>query len=209
MVSARPYAALLRHSRRGGLAFAAGFCMMTIELMAGRLTAPYLGSSLHTWTAAIAAVMAGIAIGAYVGGRLADGRRKGPLLGPVFITSGVSVALSLVIAGVLGPLLASSAWPLQVLTGLFALAVFFLPAFFLAMVTPILLSRNLDDLGETGGIYGSLGAWNAIGSILGTYLTGFVFIAYAGTRLVFFMLAGLLVLTGVLMTWRETRKKSV
>lgn len=183
--------------------------MMTVELMAGRLTAPYLGSSLHTWTAAIAAVMAGLALGAFFGGRLADQRPKGILLGPVFLAAGFSVALSFLIASTLGPWLAGLGLPIQILTAVFALGVFFLPSACLAAVTPALLSRRLADLDKTGETYGSLGAWNAIGSILGTYLTGFVFIAFMGTRAVFLTVAILLVLVGLLITWRERLSKFV
>ena len=52
--------------------FISSFCIMVIELVAGRLIAKYLGSSLHTWTSIIGVVLAGIAIGNAIGGRLAD-----------------------------------------------------------------------------------------------------------------------------------------
>ena len=52
--------------------FIASFCTMVIELVAGRIMAPYVGVSLYTWTSIIGVVLAGISIGAYVGGMLAD-----------------------------------------------------------------------------------------------------------------------------------------
>ena len=45
---------------------------MVVELVAGRLIARYVGSSLYTWTSVIGIVLAGIAGGNYVGGLLAD-----------------------------------------------------------------------------------------------------------------------------------------
>ncbi len=52
--------------------FIASFCTMVIELVAGRIMAPYVGVSLYTWTSIIGVVLAGIGIGVYVGGILAD-----------------------------------------------------------------------------------------------------------------------------------------
>jgi hypothetical protein len=45
---------------------------MVLELVAARLIARYLGSSLYTWTAVIGVVLGGITLGNYLGGRVAD-----------------------------------------------------------------------------------------------------------------------------------------
>ena len=52
--------------------FIASFCTLVIELVAGRIMAPYVGVSLYTWTSIIGVVLAGISIGAYLGGLIAD-----------------------------------------------------------------------------------------------------------------------------------------
>ena len=49
-------------------------CIMVVELVASRLIASHLGSSLYTWTAVIAVLLAGIMVGNVVGGRVADRR---------------------------------------------------------------------------------------------------------------------------------------
>ena len=66
------FSAIPRSLGSRGIVFFAGFSMMTIELLAARVTAPYLGSSLYTWTGIIAFVLLGIAVGAYAGGKFAD-----------------------------------------------------------------------------------------------------------------------------------------
>ena len=43
-------------------AFMASFCIMVMELTAGRIIARYLGASLYTWTSVIGVVLAGIAV---------------------------------------------------------------------------------------------------------------------------------------------------
>ena len=45
------------------IVFISSFCVMVIELLAGRLLAPYIGVSLYTWTSIIGVILAGIALG--------------------------------------------------------------------------------------------------------------------------------------------------
>ena len=54
------------------LAFVGSGCLLILEIVAGRLLAPTLGVSLYTWTAVIGVVLAGVSLGNYIGGRLAD-----------------------------------------------------------------------------------------------------------------------------------------
>src|SRR5207244_5847556 len=54
------------------IVFVASFCSLVIELIAGRIMAPYIGVSLYTWTSIIGVVLAGISLGNYLGGQIAD-----------------------------------------------------------------------------------------------------------------------------------------
>ena len=45
---------------------------MSVEIVAGRAIAPYVGMSLYSWTMIIAVVLAGLSIGHWVGGVSAD-----------------------------------------------------------------------------------------------------------------------------------------
>src|SRR5512135_1560024 len=69
--------------------------IMVVELVAGRLIARHLGNSLYTWTSIIGVILAGMSIGNYVGGRLADRWRPEQLLGPLFLSASL-VCLSVV-----------------------------------------------------------------------------------------------------------------
>jgi len=44
---------------------------MVVELVAGRIISRHLGSSIYTWTSVIGVILGGLAVGNYVGGRLA------------------------------------------------------------------------------------------------------------------------------------------
>ena len=54
------------------IVFASSACTLVIELIAGRIMAPYIGVSLYTWTSIIGIVLAGMSVGNYLGGLVAD-----------------------------------------------------------------------------------------------------------------------------------------
>src|SRR3954466_6342181 len=56
----------------GAVIFCANAALLVLQLVAGRLLAPFIGSSLETWTSIIGVFLTGIALGNAYGGRLAD-----------------------------------------------------------------------------------------------------------------------------------------
>src|ERR1700738_4983015 len=54
------------------IVFVSSCCTLILELVAGRILAPFIGVSLYTWTSIIGVVLAGISLGNYLGGRIAD-----------------------------------------------------------------------------------------------------------------------------------------
>lgn len=188
-----------------GIVFFAGFSMMTIELLAARVTAPFLGSSIYTWTGIIAFVLLGIAIGAYAGGRIVDKKSPRLMLGGCFILAGVFSAIGYGLAFLIGPWLGTRL-SVPVAMPIFAAIVFFPPSLFLAAIQPAAIKADLTERGETGRIVGWLGSWNAAGSVLGTYLSGFIFNYYFSTRLVWLAIAASLSLVG---TWVWLHKSRV
>src|SRR5215207_10415287 len=56
----------------GLVVFFANAALLVLQLVAGRLLSPYIGSSLETWTSVIGVFLAGIALGNGFGGKLAD-----------------------------------------------------------------------------------------------------------------------------------------
>ena len=72
------------------IVFVSSACIMILELVAGRIIAPYVGVSLYTWTSVIGVVLAGISLGNYVGGWLADRYASLRLLGSIFALAGLT-----------------------------------------------------------------------------------------------------------------------
>jgi len=159
--------------------FFAGFCLMTIELVAGRVIAPFVGASLSTWTSVIGAVLLGITLGNAAGGWLADRAPKSRVFIPLalVLASAASGSLPWLVAWI-GPRLAMSSLPFSLISALLCGILFFPAAFFLSTISPQIVRRTLPDLERLGSTVGRLGAWGAAGSILGTFVSGFVFLMF-------------------------------
>lgn len=167
--------------------FTASFCTMVIELAAGRVLAPHVGVSLYTWTSIIGVVLAGISGGAYAGGWLADRRPAPSTLGWLLLAAGLTaVAIApatTILAGDEG-LLTTLGLATTLLQRVVVLTflLFFLPAFFLGMISPVAVKLAVRDLDTAGRTVGKIYAFSTLGSILGTFVTGFWLIAEFGTR---------------------------
>src|SRR5581483_5892282 len=70
--------------------FIASGCALVLELVAGRIVAPVVGVSLYTWTTVIGVVLAGISLGNYAGGVVADRWPAHRTLGIILGLGGVS-----------------------------------------------------------------------------------------------------------------------
>lgn len=169
------------------VAFTASFCTLVIELVAGRVLAPYVGVSLYTWTSIIGVVLAGISAGAWAGGRIADLRAPRPTLAWLLLVSGIAALLIGPATSMLaddGGLLASAgiATTLVARVVLLSSVLFFLPAFFLGMISPVAVKLAVSDLETAGSVVGRIYALSTLGSIAGTFVTGFWLVARFGTR---------------------------
>ncbi|MDH3694356.1 MAG: fused MFS/spermidine synthase, partial [Gammaproteobacteria bacterium] len=82
----------------GFVVFASSACLLVLEIVAGRLLAPYIGVSLYTWTSIIGVILAGLSFGNWLGGRWAD-RGAGELA--VGLTLGLSAMFTLAVLAIL------------------------------------------------------------------------------------------------------------
>ena len=173
------------------IVFTASACTLIIEIVAGRILAPTIGVSLYTWTSIIGIVLAGISLGNYLGGRIADKYPSSVTLGLILLAGGVASIGILPI----DQFLADSFWALPIIPRIVALTavLFLLPAVILGMVSPVVIKLRLSDLSETGNVVGKIYAVSTAGSILGTFLTGFVLVQLLGTRMVILIVAFILI----------------
>jgi spermidine synthase len=162
-------------------AFLAGAVLLGVEIAASRVLAPFFGNSLYVWGALIGVVLAGLSIGYWVGGALAD-RYPHPAV--------LVAAIMLGAAGVLavpyldGPVLEAvvdwdpgpRADPL-----LASILLFGAPSIVLATVTPIAVRLRARELARVGRTAGRLFSISTVGSIAGTFATAFWLVPELGT----------------------------
>ena len=162
------------------IVFVASTCGLTIEIVAGRILAPTIGVSLYTWTSIIGVVLAGISAGNYLGGLVADRFPSPTTLGLILLAAAVSSLSVLPLIEVVS----DSFWTLPFLARIVFVTVtlFLLPSLILGMVTPVVIKLRLQDLTRTGNVVGNVYAISTVGSIFGTFITGFVLIQLIGTR---------------------------
>lgn len=180
------------------LLFVSSACLMTVELVAGRVVAPYIGVSLYTWTGIIGACLTGMSLGHLFGGWLADRgdpRRWLPYMffSAALLTSVLFMARPAI--GALSDFMSENHVP--PLIGIFSLSTLFfgLPCFFLAAVSPLVYKERLRTDSRVGVTVGRLAASGVAGSIAGTYATGFWLIPTFGTRAI---LAGIFLVLAAL-----------
>lgn len=161
------------------IVFISNACIMVLELVAGRMIAPFVGVSLYTWTSVIGVVLAGISLGNYLGGWLADRWASLRLLGLIFLLGGAA-SLVILAAEKIGYRLPE--WPVTAQILFMTAALFFVPSMILGGVSPLVAKLAVRDLARTGTTLGRIYAAGTVGSIVGTFATGFVLISWFGTH---------------------------
>ncbi|HEX6667015.1 MAG TPA: fused MFS/spermidine synthase [Solirubrobacterales bacterium] len=155
------------------LVFVAAGAVLMLEILAVRLLAPYVGLTLETTTSIIGAALAGIAIGAAVGGYLADRTNTRLLIVGLLVGGGLLTLLTVPVVRWLGPGATGdgdlAALGITVLALVPAAAV-------LSAVSPAVAHLQLHDLKVSGTIVGRLSAWATAGALIGTFGTGFIVI---------------------------------
>lgn len=180
--------------------FFSGMSVMAVELGASRLLAPYFSSSQIVWTIIIGTIMIAMALGNIYGGRTADrnpdpDKLYGRLLVAAVWIAAIPVVGKYIILGISGVLVfAVSSQYLIWAAFLACMVIFVYPLFLLGTVTPSLVKYTVDSLDDNGKTVGTLGAFNTIGSILGTFLPTFVTIPAVGTSITFLLFSGILLI---------------
>jgi spermidine synthase len=175
--------------------FIASFCTLVIELVAGRIMAPYVGVSLYTWTSIIGVVLAGISIGAYLGGRMADRYPRSSTLGWLLFFSGLGAFSISPLTNLVGGAQFQTSLMLRIL--LITAIVFFIPSCLLGMISPVVVKLTLNNLDKTGNVVGKIYAFSTLGSILGTFATGFFLISWIGTRSILLTMGIILIISAL------------
>lgn len=186
--------------QRYGLEFAvfmSGAAVMIFELVGSRITAPYIGTSIYAWSSLIGVILASLSVGYFVGGRYADSRPSLKPLATILLLAAVAIALTATIKDFIALLITGWVSALELKSVFIALLLFAPASFLFGMVSPYALRLRLHDVDRSGKTVGNLSALSTVGSIVGTFLAGFVIIPHFGSTHSLMLLSFILLLTAL------------
>lgn len=165
-----------------GIAFTvSGFTSLVLEVVWSKALALMLGSALHAVSTVVAAYLGGLALGAYLAGRVAP-RLARPLAAYGFLEVGVGLyaLASLLLFAALDPVVgrayaglgATSAAYFAVRVAL-ATLVLLPPTILMGATLPCLVAWAMRAGGSLGRSLGTLYGLNTLGAVLGAALAGF------------------------------------
>ncbi len=170
---------------------------MSIELLGGRILAPYFGSSVYVWGSIISIFMLSLSIGYLTGGRLSLNNPNLFRYGSFFLLSALTLLPTVLFGNEMmdavflriddpryGSLVAS-------------VLLFFLPVAMLGMIAPYSVRLLVETSHHSGQVAGFLYFVSTLGSALGTLMTSFYFVLWFEVNQIFLTMAATLVLAGL------------
>lgn len=184
------------------LVFFGGASVMTVEMSASRLLAPYFGTSLFIWAILIGLVMIYLTLGYWLGGRLADRYPRASFLYGVTAIAGFAVGLIPLISR---PILS---WSIEGFAGysvgifigslVGVVLLFSIPLTLLGFISPFAIRLRSVSATKAGGTAGNVSALSTLGSILGTFIPVFFLIPYIGTAATLYTASATLLVFSIL-----------
>lgn len=155
-----------------------GFFVMGVELLGGRLLAPYFGSSLFVWGGIIAVFMACLSAGYLLGGQLSLRAPSLPMLGGLMMGAALLALPIVTVAASLFEWLSYAVPDPRYGSLVGSLLLFGCPTVVSGMVSPYAVRLLIGDVAGAGRSAGLLYFVSTMGSAAGTILTSFYFVMY-------------------------------
>ena len=188
------------------VSFFSGAATMILELAGSRMVAPFFGTSLIVWTALIGIIMTSLCLGNWLGGSIADKNPNGKLLGRVLMFAAIIIAITAYLSNYILTTLQGLGLNLYMSSASAAFIIFAPASMLLGMVSPFVARLAMQNVDSSGAVVGRLSALNSAGSILGTFLGGFVLISLFPSGVILMFVASVVALLSVLVytgAWRR------
>ncbi len=170
---------------------------MSVELLGGRILAPYFGSSIYVWGSIITIFMMALSMGYLIGGRLSLHQPSLFRYGLFFIIAAFALAPVIVFANAwmdavfvriedprYGSLVAST-------------VLFFIPTAILGMIAPYSVRLVVESTSTSGQVAGALYFVSTLGSALGTLMTSFYLVLWFDMNTIISVMIAALLIAGV------------
>jgi len=165
------------------IVFITGAVVMVVEILAFGIIAPHFGIALTVSSNIIGIILLSLAIGYFLGGKLADRKAEIKTLSLILFISGIYItgialfkdAVGIFFKSFTSGVAASSFWTIIVL---------FLPVnILLGMILPYVLKLSVKEISTSGRKSGFIYFLSAAGSIAGVFLTAFILIPFLGVEI--------------------------
>jgi len=180
---------------------------MSLQLVGSRLLAPHFGNSIFVWTSLIGVMLGFMALGNFLGGRLADRITSSNLLFWILTLLSASISLAAVV-GTWALGFFAEIESLRVGMVLSSVMLFAVPCTLFGMVLPASIRLRMHAVVDSGTNVGTLSAVSMMGNIAGTFATGFWLIAFVGSRSLLAWIALLVLFLAVVMGLSFPRLRS-
>jgi len=187
--------------------FIAGACVMVLQVLGTRIIGPHYGVGLYVWTALIAVTLVALALGYWLGGKLADKRPSLTWFAGVLLVAAATVGFIPLLRG----FIIEFGWSLGLRGGalLSAAVLFFPPLFLLGMISPFAIRLEAPGVEAAGRSAGRLYAISTAGSVFGAVSAGFYLVPHFRVPTLLAATAGALALAAALAAAPGLRKRVV
>ncbi len=178
-------------------AFISGFCIMTVELLGGKILSPYFGGSVYVWGSIITVFMLALSIGYLLGGKLSLHQPSTQKYGSLFIAAAITIM----------PLILGhetlSDWVFEKIDDprygslVSSIILFLIPTTILGMIAPYSVRLLVSSTQSSGQTAGFLYFVSTLGSALGTLATSFYLVLWFEIDSVLYGVAAALLIAGL------------
>ena len=174
---------------------------MSLELLGGRILAPFFGSSIYVWGSIITVFMLSLSVGYLIGGRLSIHNPTLIRFGTIFLLGAVTLyPLILLAQPIMEMTFAASVDP-RYGSLVASLILFVVPTVILGAISPYAVRLLVTDVTRSGKVAGTLYFVSTLGSAMGTLATSFYLILWMGVNSIVTLLCLILALSGLFAMW--------
>jgi hypothetical protein len=182
---------------------------MGIELLGGRILAPFFGSSVHIWGSIITVFMLSLSFGYLAGGKLSTKNASLKKYGFIFVLAGITVLPVALWSTTIMEVIFLNVEDSRYGSLLACTALFFIPTIILGMISPYSVRLLVTDRDKSGQIAGKLYFVSTLGSALGTILTSFYLVLFFEVNSIIMVFSSILALLGLIAIVLNKSMKSV
>lgn len=179
--------------------FTCGALVMIYEIIGSRIVSPFIGTSTYVWTSLIGVILGALSLGYWLGGKTADRKPEIKILAAVIFLAAGAVAATILFKEIFLSFIAQSPFIIELKSVVAALVLFAPASVLLGFVTPYAVKLKMISLADSGKTVGRLYALSTVGSILGTFLAGFLLIPLVGSTRTLYLIVVCLAALSVLL----------